>query len=38
MASQTGPRMVRSNSCMGPVYPGKWPKKSQRFKRKFWGH
>jgi len=25
MASQTGPKMARSNSCKGPVYPGKGP-------------
>jgi len=37
MVSQTGPRVVRSNSCKGPVYPGKGPKKSQRDKQKFWG-
>jgi len=37
MVSQTGPRVVRSNSCKGPVYPGKGPKKSHRAKRKFWG-
>jgi len=37
MVSQTGPRVVRSNSCKGPDYPGKGPKKSQRVKRKFWG-
>jgi len=29
MASQTGPRVVTSNSCKGPVYPGKWPKKAK---------
>jgi len=29
--------VVRSNSCKGPVYPGKGPKKSQKAKRKFWG-
>jgi len=29
MVSQTGPRVVRSNSCKGPVYPRKGPKKSQ---------
>jgi len=29
MVSQTGPRVVRSNSCKGPVYPGKGPKKGQ---------
>jgi len=34
---QTGPRVVRSNFCKGPVYPGKGPKKSQKAKRKFWG-
>jgi len=37
MVSQIGPRVVRSNSCKGPAYPGKWSKKSQRVKRKFWG-
>jgi len=37
MVSQTGPSVVRSNSCKGPVYPGKGPKKSQRAKQKFWG-
>jgi len=43
MVSQTGPRVVRSNSCKGPVYPGKGPKKNQRAKKepkgqtKFWG-
>jgi len=25
MVSQTGPRVVRSNSCKRPVYPGKGP-------------
>jgi len=35
MVSQTGPRVVRSNSCKGPVYPGKGPKNSQRAKRNF---
>jgi len=29
MASQTGPRVVRSNSCKWPVYPGKWPKRAK---------
>jgi len=29
--------VVRSNSCKGPVYSGKRPKKSQRAKRKFLG-
>jgi len=38
MVSQTGPRVDRSNSSKGPAYPGKGPKKSQRAKRKFWGH
>ena len=37
MVSQTGPRVVRSKSCKGPVYPGKGAKKSQRAKRNFWG-
>jgi len=37
MISQTGPRVVRSNSCKGPAYSGKGLKKSQRGKRKFWG-
>jgi len=38
MVSQTGPTVVRpSNSCKGPVYPEKGPKKSQRVKRIFWG-
>jgi len=37
MVSQTGPRVVRSNPCKGPVYAGKGPKKSQRAKQKFWG-
>jgi len=37
MVSHTGPRVVRCNSCKGPAYPGKGPKKSQRAKRKFWG-
>jgi len=37
MVSQTGPMVVRSNSCKGPVYSGKGPKKSQRAKREFWG-
>jgi len=27
MVFQTGPRVVRSNSCKGPVYPGKGQKK-----------
>jgi len=27
MVFQTGPRVVRSNSCKGPVYPGKGPNK-----------
>jgi len=36
MVSHTGPRVVRSNSCDGPVYPGNGPKKSQKAKRKFW--
>jgi len=31
-------RVVRSNSCNGPVYPGNGRKKRQRAKRKFWGH
>jgi len=26
MVSKTGPRVARSNSCMGPAYPGKKPK------------
>jgi len=29
-------RELRSNSCKGPAYLGKGPKKSQRAKRKFW--
>jgi len=29
MVSQTGPRVVRSNSCKGPVYLGKEPKKAK---------
>jgi len=37
MVSQTGPRVVRSNSCKGPVYSGKRLKKIQRAKRNFWG-
>ena len=37
MVSQTEHRVVKSNSCKGPVYSGKRPKKSQRAKRKFWG-
>jgi len=37
MISQTGPRVVRSNSCKGPTHPGKGLKKSQKVKRKFWG-
>jgi len=37
MVSQAGAKVVRSNSCKGPVYPGKGPKKSQRAKWKFWG-
>jgi len=32
--SQTGSRVVISNSCKGPVYPGKGPKKSQRQRAK----
>jgi len=32
MVSQTWLRVVRFNSCKGPVYPGKGPKKSQRTK------
>jgi len=36
MVSQTGPRVVRSNPCKGPVYPGKGTKKSQRAKQNFW--
>jgi len=37
MVSQTGPKVVRSNSWKGTAYLGKGPKKSQRAKRKFWG-
>jgi len=37
MVSQTGTRVVGSSTCKGPVYPEKWPKKSQRAKRKFLG-
>ena len=37
MVCQTGTRVVRSNSCKGPVYPKQGPKKSQRAKPKFWG-
>ena len=37
MVSQTGPRVVRFNSCKGSAYPGKRPKKSQRAKQKFLG-
>jgi len=29
MVSQTESRVVMSNSCKSPVYPGKGPKKSQ---------
>jgi len=29
MVSQTGPKVVRSNSCKGPGYHRKGPKKSQ---------
>jgi len=29
MVSQTGPRVVRSNSCKGPVYPGKESKRAK---------
>jgi len=28
MVSQTGPRVVRSNSCKGPAYSGKEPNKT----------
>jgi len=38
MVSQTGPKVVRSNSSKGPVYPGNRSKKSRRAKQKFWGH
>ena len=31
MVLQTGPRVVRSNSCKGPVYPGKEPKGQTNF-------
>jgi len=34
MVSETGLRVVISNSCKGPAYPGKGPK---RAKRNFWG-
>jgi len=37
MVYQTGTRVVRSNSCKGPAYPGKGPKKCQSAKRKFCG-
>jgi len=37
MVSQAGLRVVRSNSCKGPVCPGKGPKKNQRAEGKFWG-
>jgi len=35
MVSHAGLRVVRSNSCKGPVYPGEGPKKSQKAKQIF---
>jgi len=37
MVSQAGPRVARANSCKGPAYPGKGPKKSQKGQTKILG-
>jgi len=37
MVSQTGPTMVRSNSCKGSVYPGKGPNENFRSSKCYMG-